>query len=276
VVRFRAQTDSELWEEVQRLLLRLPPAPANAWRQEAARAARAAGAEEDAAPDAADVLPGVSDEAVYPGLKGSVKAPGLRLSSSAPLPEALGVVAVDEALRPLACAAALGLYFLDRDPLLHHALRSVQAFGVNPLTNADQARRCRGELVRRFRRAADGAALGPADFLRAAIDLDEAVHSLVYVPPVDREQSWWGRAQQAARKALDAAVERARQAGVSVQVLALWGPYADVNDRSSHDLELDGGTVPPGEVSACLRVYARIAGEVSPGRVLYRSVRSGR
>jgi hypothetical protein len=213
---------------------------------------------------------------VYLGLKGAVKAPGLRLSATAALPEALGAAPADEALRPLACAAALALNFLDRDPMLHHALRSVQAFGVNPLTNADQCRRYRGELVRRFRRLVDGAPLGPAELLRAAIDLDEAVHSLVYAPPVDREQSWWGRAQQAARKALDAVVERTRQAGVSVQVMALWGPYAEVNSRSNHNLELDGGAVPPGEVSACLRVYARIAGEVSPGRVLYRSFRSGR
>ncbi|MGD1913044.1 MAG: hypothetical protein ACFB2X_20015 [Rivularia sp. (in: cyanobacteria)] len=105
--------------------------------------------------------------------------------------------------------------------------------------------------------------------LRARLDLDEAIHSLVYLPCVDRF-SWWGKLQQEARRTLEAAVQQARQAGYQIQIRPLWGTYADIYSFSKDDLQIDiGGT--PGEVSACLRVYAKINDEELRGRVLFRS-----
>ncbi|MCL1468616.1 hypothetical protein [Argonema galeatum] len=55
-----------------------------------------------------------------------------------------------------------------------------------------------------------------------------------------------------------------------MQIRPLWGYYADMRSWSKDDLELDIGSK-PGEVLACLRVYAKINEEVLPGRVLFRS-----
>jgi len=109
--------------------------------------------------------------------------------------------------------------------------------------------------------------------LWARIDLDEALNSLLYLPPVNRDTSWWGKLQQEMRRTLDWAAERARQAGSRVQLQTLWGPYAKICDRSSADLEVDTG-LPLGEMVSSLRVFAQIDQEAVPGRVLYRSVRS--
>ena len=77
----------------------------------------------------------------------------------------------------------------------------------------------------------------PIKALRARLDLDEAFHSLVYNPPVDRF-SWWGRRQQEARRTLDGAIARARDAGHQVQIRPLWGTYADIFRYSKDDLPL--------------------------------------
>ena len=65
---------------------------------------------------------------------------------------------------------------------------------------------------------------------------------------------------------LKEAQERAIAAGIPEAQLAT------VCAWTKDDLELDSGGI-PGEVSACLRVYAKIDEEVFPGRVLFRSLR---
>ncbi|NET29573.1 MAG: hypothetical protein F6K01_30885, partial [Okeania sp. SIO1I7] len=109
------------------------------------------------------------------------------------------------------------------------------------------------------------------EMLRARLDLDEAIHSLVYVPPVER-YSWWGQLQKKCRDTLAVISTRAKKAGHQVKIRPLWGSYADILSRSKDDLELDSGGT-PGEVLACLRVYAKIQEEVLPGRVLFRGQR---
>jgi hypothetical protein len=49
----------------------------------------------------------------------------------------------------------------------------------------------------------------------------------------------------------------------------LGGNLADINRLAPDSLQVDFGV--PGEVSACLRLWARIEGEELKGRVLYRS-----
>jgi hypothetical protein len=49
----------------------------------------------------------------------------------------------------------------------------------------------------------------------------------------------------------------------------LGGSFAAINHLAPDSLQVDFGE--PGEVSACLRVWARIDGEQFKGRVLYRS-----
>jgi hypothetical protein len=272
-VRFRGATDAQIWAEVQGLLLRLPGSLALTWRQQAARLAQEVGAVLDHSPANADLLPWSRDEEVYPGLAGSVQARGLRLERTASLPPSLEKVALTESTRPLAAAVALVLYFIEQDANLHHALKAVQAFGVNSLTDPEQRDRYVAELLHRFQRVVERDAGPAAQALWARIEVDEALASLVYLPPVNRETSWWGKLQQEVRRSLDRAVERARQTGTRVHLQTLWGPYARICDRSSADLEIDSGS-PPGEVVASLRVYAQVDQDALPGRVLHRSARN--
>jgi hypothetical protein len=272
-VRCQGATDAEIWGEVQLLLLRLPGSLAVTWRQQAARLAQEAGARLDHSPTNADLVPWSRDEEVYPGLLGSVQARGLRLERTAPLPASLGSYGLTEATRPLAAAVALVVYFIDHDPNLNHALKAVQAFGVNSLRDPEQRDRYVAEMLRRFERVVERDAGPAAEALWARIDLDEALASLVFLPPVNRETSWWGKLQQEVRRSLDWVVERARQAGIRVHLQTLWGAYAKICDRSSADLEIDSGS-PPGEVVASLRVFAQIDQDAQPGRVLHRSTRN--
>jgi hypothetical protein len=106
--------------------------------------------------------------------------------------------------------------------------------------------------------------------LKARLDLDEALHSLVYQPPAD-PGSWWGRLCGEARATLLRERDRAVRAGCPAHLQLLSGSFADVNRLAPDSLEVDFGV--PGEVAACLRVWARVDGEEIRGRVLYRPPR---
>ena len=90
----------------------------------------------------------------------------------------------------------------------------------------------------------------------------------MYQPPA-AEDSWWGRLRSRARETLFAARDQAVQAGCPAHLQLLGGPFADVSRLAPDSLQVDFGV--PGEVSACLRVWAKIDGEEIKGRVLYRS-----
>jgi hypothetical protein len=77
--------------------------------------------------------------------------------------------------------------------------------------------------------------------------------------------------QAQAREALFQARDRAAAAGSHVHLQLLGGNFADINQLAPDSLEVDYGV--PGEVTTCLRVWARIDGEELKGRVLYRPPR---
>jgi hypothetical protein len=261
--RPQAATDAELWNEVQRLLLRLAPPDAQQWSARAAELACEAGARP--ASWVAHCLLDESSEVVYPGLTGSVEAPGLVLSPRATLHPALGGPFTGDAAL-FAPDVSFCLYFAEWDGTLHHALEAVRPLGAHALTGAQRERYAR-ELLRRFQqvRKAEGSSLAA---LHAWIALDEAIHSLVHRPPAER-LSWWQQRQQRARQRLDVAAERARRDGHRVHVRWLTGAYRQVKAFSRNDWGLEsGGNL--GDVLACLRVYAEIDGQAYPGRVIYR------
>ncbi len=207
---------------------------------------------------------------MYPGLMGSAKSMGLCLSDRIPISSQLVTEDTSEELKFLGGVVSTWIKFIHIDPLLHHALKSVDRFGIRSLNSDSERSKYATALLERFRRVqittnnAD-----PIAALRARLDLDEAIHSLVYLPPCDR-YSWWGKLQQETRRTLDTTIERVRNAGNQIQIRPLWGTYADIYAYSKDDLLLNIGGI-PGEVSACLRVYAKINDEVLPGRVLFRS-----
>jgi hypothetical protein len=269
----REDTDDEIWNDAQRLLLRVAPELAEEWRQRCLTYAEQAGARPDDARSA--VLALGCDEVIYPGLTGALQAAGLRSAAAASLDPSVPGPA-DGDLRPLAGITSAYLWFIEHDPHLHHCLQSVFRFGVRPLTG-DQRQRFRAELARRWDRVRSGteaAASGQGfkERLKEYLDLDEALHSLVYQPLADA-RSWWGRLRDRARDLLLKARDRAARAGCQVHLQLLGGSFADVNRLAPDSLQVDFGV--PGEVAACLRVWARIDGEELKGRVLYRSPLEG-
>jgi hypothetical protein len=260
----REGSDEEIWNDVQRLLLCAPPDLAEEWRSRCMTLVSQLGAREDS--DRTEALLLGNDGGIYPGLAGSVEATGLRSALSAPLDPRVPAPP-DSDLRFLAGVISAYLWFIEHDPNLHHCLQGVFRFGVPPLTG-DQRQRYLAELLRLWERVRVGSADGHGlkERLKERLDLDEALHSLVYQPPAD-PASWWGHLQARARETLFQARDRAVRAGCQVHLQLLGGSFANINRLAPDSLQVDYGV--PGEVAVCLRVWARIEGEELKGRVLY-------
>jgi hypothetical protein len=267
----REGSDEQIWAEVQRLLLRVPPALAEEWRRRSLEYAAQAGALPDESQ--AVVVPLPRDEVIYPGLTGAIQAAGLRALATAALDPRVEPPS-DGSLRFLAGVISTYLWFIEHDTHLRHGLKNVFRFGITSL-NEGQRERYLAELLRLWGRVNGGGAEPPAadrpwfkDRLKERLDLDEAVHSLLY-QPLAAPDSWWGRLQSQARDTLFPARDRAVEAGCPVHLQVLGGSFAEINRLAPDSLQVDFGV--PGEVAACLRVWARIDGEEIKGRVLYRS-----
>ncbi len=262
--QFHGSDDAQLWNEMQRLLLRVPQKLADKLRSQILNQVITLGATENKL--SLRQLPFPTSEHIYSGLKGNIQVSGLCFSNTINCDRRLHQTGDRQDI--LAAIVSTYLKFIEIEPHLHHALRSVDRFGVRSLNSVDKPKYI-ATLIERYNRVKVTFNTDPSINLRARLDLDEAIHSLTYLPCVDRF-SWWGKLQQEARSTLETAAQQARQAGISVQIRPLWGTYADVYPFSKDDLQVDiGGT--PGEVSACLRVYAKINEEILPGRVLFRS-----
>ncbi|MBW4612336.1 MAG: hypothetical protein KME21_03490 [Desmonostoc vinosum HA7617-LM4] len=264
--QLQSQTDADLWNEIQRKLLRVPEDLATSWRQRALDLAQQAGAIEDNIN--LDQLPFNRDEIIYPGLSGTVQAQGLCLSQPALLN-----INLSEDLDLITSFLPLYITFIDIEPDLHHALKSVFNFDIISLHSKPEQRtqyiEALSDRIQRTQKAEQNP--DPLLTLHAWIDIDEAIHSLVFIPPVER-YSWWGKLQQESRRILKKIADRANNAGNEVRIRQLSGLYADICALSKDDLQLDCGGV-PGEVLTCLRVYARINQQEYPGRVIFRSLR---
>ena len=263
---FYNNDDAQLWNEMQRLILRIPQTQANKLRSQFSSQLITLSTTEDKS--FLQQLPFPTSEHIYPGLKGNIQASGLCFSNTIDFDERLQTQRSGTELDILAGVVSTCLKFIEVDPHLHHALRSVDRFGVRSLSLADKPKYI-AALIERFNKVKVTFNTTDLIALRARLDLDEAIHSLTYLPCVDRF-SWWGKLQQEARRTLDTAAQEARQAGINFQIRPLWGTYADIYPFSKDDLQIETGGI-PGEVSACLRVYAKINDEILPGRVLFRS-----
>ncbi|MEH2002183.1 MAG: hypothetical protein V7L00_26195 [Nostoc sp.] len=266
--QLQSQTDSDLWNEIQRKLLRVPEDLAASWRSRTLDMAQEVGAIADHSN--LYQLPFIRDEIIYPGLSGTVQTQGLSLSQQALLNYK---VTQDNTSDILAGFLYLYLKLIEIDPDLHHALKSVFSFDVISLHSKPEQRHQYIEgLSDRFQRTQKAEEnTDPLSILRAWIDMDEAIHSLVFIPPAER-YSWWGKLQHESRRILKKVTDQANNAGNEVRIRQLSGLYADICALSKDDLQLDCGGI-PGEVLTCLRVYARINQEESPGRVIFRSSR---
>jgi hypothetical protein len=263
-------TDAKLWNEIQHLLLRVPTAMADAWRARISELLQTMDITEDKTDTTLIKIPASRDNVIYPGLTGSVQASGLGWSTCEPFNKELQVNASDEDLYLLAGIVSTCIQFIETDTSLHHALKSIDRFGIRSLNAESERSKYIAVLIDRFKRVQTLETSSDNELrLRARLDLDEAIHSLVYLPPVARDSSWWSKLQQEARRTLSS-----KSSDYNAKIRPLWGLYADICHFSKDDLELDLGGI-PGEVSACLRVYAKINEKIFPGRVLFRSLRRG-
>ncbi|WGV23328.1 hypothetical protein [Halotia branconii] len=267
----QSQTDSDLWNEIHHKLLRVPEDLAISWRQQALELVKEVGAVEDNSH--LYQVPFMRDELIYPGLSGTVTTKGLCLSKQALLNCEMTPENASENMHLLAGFLLLCINFIEVDQDLHHALKSVFSFDVVSLSSKpEQKNQYIEALSDRFHRTQKAEEnTDPLLTLRAWIDMDEAIHSLVFIPPAER-YSWWGKLQQESRRILKKVADRANIAGHNVRIRQLSGLYADICTLSKDDLQLECGGV-PGEVLTCLRVYARINQQEFPGRVIFRSSR---
>lgn len=261
--------DRDLWNEIHRLLLRIGDRQAKKWRDRASNLAQEVGAQADNS--AVIKLPYKEDKLLYPGLSGTVKAKGLSLSTLASLDPRVAKGRQDGDLKFLAQVVSICLHLIDKDPFLHHCLKGVYDFGIIPLNSEEKKLDYARTLINRFesvQRSEDN----PVESLRTRLDLDEAIHSLVYLPLVETN-SWLNKLQEEARKTLKPAVEKVNQNGDSATYQWLTGLYKNIvkythpGPRGNLALENQFGT--QGEVLVCLRVYAKINKEEILGRVLY-------
>ncbi|MBO3459357.1 hypothetical protein G7B40_003000 [Aetokthonos hydrillicola Thurmond2011] len=274
--QLRSQTDPELWNEIQHKLLRLPKEMAKSWRERASELAKEAEAEIDES----NILQlhFTDNQDIYPGLKGTIQAKGLSLSNNVPLDSQIlqenEYARLSEDLKLLASLVSICISSINIEPDLHHALETVYKFDTMPLdSNPEQRHKYIETLKERFLRTLKAEECGePVTVLKAWINVDEAIHSLVFVPPADSDSSS-SELQKRTRRILIEKVKKVKDKGHDVRIQELSGVYADIHKLSSdYDLPLKVGGI-PGEVQACLRVYARIDKEVFPGRVIYRSLK---
>ena len=179
---------------MQRLLLRVPEKQAEVARSQLFNQVITLGAAEDKV--SLQQLPFPTSELIYPGLKGNIQASGLCFSNTVNFDEQLQTQRSGSELNILAAIVSTCLRFIEIDPHLHHALRSVDRFGIRSLNSADKPKYI-AALIERYNRVKVTLDTDIILSLRARLDLDEAIHSLTYLPCVDRF-SWWGKLRRSA------------------------------------------------------------------------------
>lgn len=267
-----------IWRALHLCLLRLPEPTAARWRAKAAILT----ATGDTTSQAWCTLPGESEAILVPvrtaaALAADPSPAGYRTSPHAPVDEdvldALGLRSPAAAERD-ADAAELGrlaslllsLTVLDKNLVL--ALESTLYQGSRRLDD-ELRQRYRTDLVGRLREYARSVPDSTAR-LEALLDIDEAVNSLTHRPPAPGN-SWWAQVRQQSRRMVDRSVGTLRREGADVEVMPLSLRYRDVRDLTTGNDVASRSGGEPGDVLACLRLWARVGGKTLPGRVIYRA-----
>ncbi|MFE7835019.1 hypothetical protein ACFU53_02765 [Streptomyces sp. NPDC057474] len=156
------------------------------------------------------------------------------------------------------------------DDQAHHCVESLTHRGTLPLAEPAHRRAYQQELAQRISRlAARRGAHDPSSELQAALAVDEALCSVVHLPPA-APGSWWAEIAETSQRAVLEVRRRARAHGADVAVEVLAPSYREARQRTGgNDMPLDAGGR-KGQVLAGLRLWARIDGRELPGRVVYR------
>ena len=250
-----------VWRRLRLFLLRLPPGPADFW-----------------AAALAECVPSPRDGAAAVWLTGAPASDGWATDAgpAGPLDDDVRVslrldTAPPPAAEDLARLVSLVIAVVAVDDGLHLGLERLQRSGL-ALLDETRRDRWRKDVLSRLDTYAD-ATDEPARAFLALVELDEAVNSLLHLP-VAAPDSWWSRLTGRLRALVEDEIRRLRDGGADVEVLPLTLRYLELvrgTRTKGNDLPLDGGTRAPGEVIACLRMWARSENRQWPGRVAYRA-----
>ncbi|MGE3284672.1 MAG: hypothetical protein AB7J32_01060 [Pseudonocardia sp.] len=247
----------ESWRRLWLALLRLPPELAERWRARArplATGERPPRWQEVAGQDAVLVEPAFG-------------VAGLRESKDASGPP--DVPALPGPWTELGRLAGTVLTLAGLDPALHHALESRQSRDVAALVEPAHLADLHRDLLRRLTYLA-GAEAGSRAALRELSMVDEALCSVVHVPPAHPD-SWWGALGRRSRAILSGAAAdlRARGADVEVRVVPPGDYSAQERWIGRNNVACSVPGRPAGQILACLRVYLRLGADEYPARVVY-------
>jgi len=252
---------AELWQRFHVAALRLPETAARNWR---ASVTRVLSSSSPSCDSPWRTLPGGTETVLVPPFAGAY---GLRTAADAPadgdIADCLGFAGVQPAPNgeELARLATTVAAMTELDVDLWLGLESVRYKGLGRL---DKALRTayRRDLLDRL--ASYGRTrYGSAESFEALLLVDEALHSVLHLPPA-APGSWWAELQEESR-ALVFQAQRDHP-GVSVQLLAR--PYRETKDMTGgNDIRIqhDGS----GAVLGCIRLWAEVNGRPLPGRVVY-------
>jgi len=258
------------WFGLHLCLLRLPERVAGTWRDRAAQLSLAPTAWRSLPDDVEFVLVPARAAVLQPHSVGHRTAPDAPVDEE--VASALSLSAPDGRQDPetaeLGRLASLILGLANLDENLVVCLESTLYQGSRRL-NEDLRQRYRADLIGRLGEFARSAPASAARF-EALLDVDEAFNSLTHRPP-PADSSWWARVHRRSRAMVDRSVSVLRHAGTDVEVMELGLKFRDVRDLTQgNDIGSRAGGE-PGDVLACLRLWARIGGKVLPGRVMYRT-----
>jgi hypothetical protein len=273
-----ANDADDMWRGLHLSLLRLPEQAAARWRASLATLAAAPQTESPGW----HTLPGESEAVLVPlraavTASGSPPPAGYRTSPQAPADEevchALGFRSAvtagpdaDEA--ELARLGSLLLSLTELDENLVVCLESTLYQGSRRLDD-ELRQRYHEDLLGRLREYSRSAP-GSVPRFEALLDIDEAVNSLMHRPPPPPD-SWWAQVRQQSRRMVDRSAGALRKAGADIEVMPLSLRYRDVRDLTNNNDVASRSGGEPGDVLACLRLWARVEGKTLPGRVMYRT-----
>jgi hypothetical protein len=272
-------TAAALWRWYHLALLRMPIARAGEWRLQAeeldiARHHKTAYEASDAHWLDLPLLPRQEEAVLLPPLT-AAGVTGVRLSKAGTLADWAAKAAGLDRLQRIAHslteqAAVMGTWIAqlaEMDDQLNHAVESLAVRDLRPLQSPRERQSYVDELARRLARAADQSAV-PGEQLRAAVALDEALRSVIHVPPA-ADKSWWAMIGRTSERLVLALYQQLRGEGNDVSVEVPGAMYSEARRQTSNDIALGiGGEV--GQVLADLRLWARIQGKEYRGRVVYR------
>lgn len=273
-LEWSGNADEELWNDIQRCLLRMPRAVSMKWEAELEALLPKYGSRCDHSGSV--LLYGSSNKSIYPGLSGKLRARGLGLSPDVQPPidyQSAKDVRLRPALSVLAESAGICLHFVRADRNIANCLESLNRYKPIIPQNDEEKERYSNSLLLRFKEVVEGNE-NPAQAFMQTVKLAEAIFSLVYMPPADRDNSWWGNLHYETFLALQNVAREYQADGLDIKLQWLAGKYEDIYHRTGKtDLFIDSDHKNK-RVVACLRPFILITSPEGPletlGRVIYR------